>query len=106
MLEEKIMLTPEEILDKAFKIDARGYRPQEVDKYLDIIIRDYSEFMTIVRRYEHEMQNIISDNEKLRREIRNYKDKLDIIKSSSNSGVNNVDILKRISELEKVVYGE
>ena len=32
MYSDKIYLTPQEILDKEFKIDARGYRPQEVDK--------------------------------------------------------------------------
>ena len=42
MYNDKIFLTPKEILDKEFKIDARGYRPQEVDKFLDMVIRDYS----------------------------------------------------------------
>ena len=37
MYNEKIFLTPKEILDKEFKIDARGYRPQEVDKFLDML---------------------------------------------------------------------
>lgn len=38
MIEEKILLTTNDILEKEFKIDARGYRPQEVDKFLDIVI--------------------------------------------------------------------
>ena len=42
MYNGKIYLTPQEILDKDFKIDARGYRPQEVDEFLDMIIRDYT----------------------------------------------------------------
>ena len=33
-------------MEKEFKIDARGYRPQEVDNFLDIIIKDYAEFKT------------------------------------------------------------
>ena len=41
MYNEKLFLTPQEILEKEFKIDAKGYRPQEVDKYLDMVIRDY-----------------------------------------------------------------
>ena len=36
MYGENISLTPQDILDKEFKIDTRGYRPQEVDKFLDI----------------------------------------------------------------------
>ena len=31
---DRLYLTPQEILEKEFKIDARGYRPQEVDKFL------------------------------------------------------------------------
>ena len=38
------------------------------------------------------------------KEIRNLKASLDI--AGSNKGVTNVDLLKRISDLEKVVYGE
>ncbi len=41
MIDDKLFLTPEEILNKEFKIDARGYRMQEVDKFLDMVIRDY-----------------------------------------------------------------
>ena len=44
MYNDKITLTPQEILDKEFKIDARGYRPQEVDKALDIVISDYKAY--------------------------------------------------------------
>ena len=35
MYGDKISLTIEDILNKDFKIDARGFRPQEVDKFLD-----------------------------------------------------------------------
>ena len=49
MYNDKITLNPQEILDKEFKIDARGYRPQEVDKFLDMVIRDYTEFMNVIK---------------------------------------------------------
>ena len=52
MYNNRIYLTPQEILDKEFKIDARGYRPQEVDKFLDLVIRDYTEFSTIINSQE------------------------------------------------------
>ncbi len=42
MMNDKLFLTPQEILEKDFKIDARGYRMQEVDKFLDMVIRDYT----------------------------------------------------------------
>ena len=36
MYHDRIALTIKDILEKEFKIDARGYRLQEVDKFLDI----------------------------------------------------------------------
>lgn len=103
-MNEKILLTPNDILEKDFKIDARGYRPQEVDKFLDVIIKDYTEFINIIRRYDSEFKNLESENIKLKNELRNLKSNLDI--ANTNKGVTNVDILRRISELEKIVYGE
>lgn len=107
MYSDKIYLTPQEILDKEFKIDARGYRPQEVDKYLDMVIRDYTEFINIIKRNEKEMKDLREDNSKLKAEIRSLREQLVAASSNEgNSNINNVDLLKRISQLEKVVFGK
>ena len=104
MYEDKRFLTAREILEKDFKIDARGYRPQEVDQFLDLIIKDYVDFEATTKRLVTEIKTLEADNAKLKAEIRNLKESLDI--AGSNKGVTNVDLLKRISDLEKVVYGE
>lgn len=104
MLEEKILLTTKDILEKEFKIDTRGYRPQEVDKFLDIIMSDYTEYNKIIKRLDTEIKTVLTENAKLKAEIRELKSQIEI--ASQNKGVTNVDILKRLSELEKVVYGE
>ncbi len=104
MYEDKRFLTAREILEKDFKIDARGYRPQEVDQFLDMIIKDYVDFETTTKRLVTEIKALESENNKLKAEIRNLQASLDI--AGSNKGVTNVDLLKRISDLEKVVYGE
>ena len=104
MYEDKRFLTAKEILEKEFKIDARGYRPQEVDQFLDMIIKDYVDFEATTKRLVTEIKALENDNAKLQAEIRNLKASLDI--AGSNKGVTNVDLLKRISDLEKVVYGE
>lgn len=49
MYMDKITLTMQDILEKEFKIDTRGYRLQEVDKFLDIIIKDYNEYNNIIK---------------------------------------------------------
>ena len=104
MYDDKRFLTAREILEKDFKIDARGYRPQEVDQFLDLVIKDYVDFEATTKRLVTEIKALESDNAKLKAEIRNLKASLDI--ANSNKGVTNVDLLKRISDSEKVVYGE
>ena len=104
MYDDKRFLTAREIVEKDFKIDARGYRPQEVDQFLDLVIKAYVDFEATTKRLVTEIKALESDNAKLKAEIRNLKASLDI--ANSNKGVTNVDLLKRISDLEKVVYGE
>lgn len=109
MYNERIYLTPQEILDKEFKIDARGYRPQEVDKFLDMIIRDYTEFLAILKKKDMEISNLSNENNALKAEIRRLKSNIEAAEDSAASGfrnVNNVDLLRRLSQLEKVVFGK
>ena len=110
MYSDKIYLTPQEILDKEFKVDARGYRPQEVDKYLDMVIRDYTEFISIIKNKDKEIKDLTEDNIKLKQEIRRLKTTIEAAEDSvlgmQMRSVNNVDLLRRISQLEKIVYGK
>ena len=104
MYNEKIFLTPQEILEKEFKIDAKGYRPQEVDKFLDMVIRDYTEFASIINKLKNDNKYLAEDNAKLKAEYRKLKNEEN--NGSSNNSFNNIDLLKRISNLEKIVYGK
>lgn len=106
MLFEEISLTPQEILDKDFKVDTRGYRPQEVDKFLDVIIGDYTKFISMVKRNEAEKKELIEENLRLKKELRDCKDKIELLKNTPNKELTNVDMLRRISTLEKVVFGD
>jgi len=105
---ERIYLTAQDILEKEFKIDARGYRPQEVDKFLDMVIRDYTEYNSIIRKIEKDKKDLIDDNNKLKQELRYLKEQLEMKNTSENNTktLTNVDLLKRISQLEKVVFGK
>lgn len=103
-MNDKITLTANDILEKEFKIDARGYRLQEVDKFLDIIIKDYTEYDKLIRKYNTELKAVLDENAKLKNEIRNLKSTLSVAQGSS--GQTNLDILRRLGELEKIVYGE
>ena len=50
MFQNNLNLTANEILEKEFKIDTRGYRLKEVDQYLDLIIQDYETFIKIIEQ--------------------------------------------------------
>ena len=107
MYSDRIYLTPQEILEKEFKIDARGYRMQEVDKFLDMVIRDYTEFLRTIKKLEKDNLDLIEDNKKLQAEYRKLKASIEA-SSDGNSGngqMNNSDLLRRLSNLEKIVYG-
>ena len=73
MYQNKIELSPQDILEKEFKIDTRGYRLKEVDQYLDIIINDYERFYTIINDLEKEKADLLGEIMNLKQEIRNMK---------------------------------
>ncbi len=106
MYQERIMLSPKDILEKEFKIDTRGYRPQEVDKFLDAVISDYEEMFSMMREYERDKKDLIDENMRLKQEIRSLRTKLEVVRDSGPNEVNNADLLRRLSNLEKIIYGE
>ena len=106
MFQNRVQLTPQEILDKDFKVDVRGFNPKEVDQFLDVIIGDYEEFIKIIKEKDTEISELQEEIMNLKAEIRSLKTNLDIAKSGEKREVTNLDILKRLSQLEKTVYGD
>ena len=106
MYQERILLTVKDILEKEFKIDTRGYRPQEVDKFLDVIIRDYEEMISIIKELDSDKKSLLEDNMRLKQEIRMLRTKLDVVKDSGTSAASSSDDLRRLSNLEKIIYGD
>ena len=107
MYQNKIELSPQDILEKEFKIDTRGYRLKEVYQYLDIIINDYERFYTIINDLEKEKADLLGEIMNLKQEIRNMKMNAEIARNNTDiPEVTNVDLLRRLSKLEKMVYGK
>ena len=106
MVNDRIILTPQDILEKEFKVDDRGYRAKEVDKFLDMIIKDYTEYNKVIKSLNREINTLTEENNRLRSELRKLKELESVAESDSRRSVNNVDLLKRISQLEKIVYGK
>ncbi|MBQ7137080.1 MAG: cell division regulator GpsB [Bacilli bacterium] len=106
MYQNKVTLTPQDILEKEFKIDTRGYRLKEVDQFLDIIIGDYEQFLLLLKDSEREKEELLEEIMSLKQEIRNLKMSIEIAKSGDSKEVTNVDVMRRLSQLEKIVYGK
>ncbi|MCI6108446.1 MAG: cell division regulator GpsB [bacterium] len=106
MYQNKITLMPQDILEKEFKIDTRGYRLKEVDQFLDIIIGDYEQFLNIINNLEKEKADLLGEIMNLKQELRNSKMSMEVARNNVEvPEVTNVDILRRLSQLEKMVYG-
>lgn len=108
MNNSRIVLTTQDIVNKDFTIEPKGFKPQEVDAFLDIIIKDYVAYDKEIKRLRKELATLSEENSNLRGEIRKLKDLETIVSEDKETSkpVNNVDLLRRISQLEKVVYGK
>lgn len=106
-MNQDLNLTQDDILEKEFKIDTRGYRLKEVDQFLDLIIADYGTFIDVIKKQELEKDRMAEEIIELKKQLRDANVNVEIAKASGNNApVNNVDILKRLSNLEKVIFGK
>ncbi len=95
-MENKLtQLSTKEILDKDFKTSMRGYNQEEVDAYLDIIIQDYEALEAKIKQLEEEhVRTTRKPEEPVRPRVQ------------ATNHQANYDILKRVSNLEKAVFGK
>lgn len=82
------------ILEKEFKTGMRGYNQEEVDLFLDDVIQDYQ----LLKKRISELE---TENNRIKEELEAAEKR----PSSGNSGATNFDLLKRISNLERHVFG-
>lgn len=104
-MKNEIVLSSDTLLNWDFKLDARGYRPQEVDKVLDIVINDYKTFAKKEKEYKDKIDELNNQILDLKHQLRNANENMQIYKSSEKE-VTNLDLIKRVSQLEKIIYGK
>ncbi|MCM3389028.1 cell division regulator GpsB [Ureibacillus chungkukjangi] len=93
----EIKLNSKIILEKEFKKAMKGYSVDQVDQFLDQIMEDYDVFEKIV-------EELRSENNRLKEELENNTARRTQV-SPPAVGNTNFDILKRLSNLEKHVFG-
>lgn len=115
----QLNLTPDEIVHKSFRFRYRGYDQNEVDPFLDTVIKDYETMIERIKTLEQDNSRLVKRVDELTKQTESL--------SGSNSGygigpaptnyhsevtpnapVNstNYDILRRISNLERHVFGD
>lgn len=104
-----IKLSAKIILDKDFKTGLRGYSQDEVDQFLDEIIQDYESFEQVLKQKEAR----IAELEQQLRDANNGKATVaqPVLQKkeapiAQQGNVTNYDILKRLANLEKRVFGD
>ncbi len=98
----RISLSTKDILQKQFKRSFRGFDIEEVDAFLDLIIRDYDTFQKEISFLQAENERLLTKVDELSRQA--TVSKANRSSNLSSSGVTNFDILKRLSNLEKHVF--
>ncbi|EUJ32971.1 hypothetical protein MFLO_05130 [Listeria floridensis FSL S10-1187] len=97
-------LTAKEILEKEFKTGLRGYNPEDVDEFLDLVIKDYGTFTQEIEALQAENIRLVQE---LDQEPAVVKKEVSSVPETpvQPAGTTNFDILKRLSNLEKHVFG-
>lgn len=91
-----IKLTSKVILEKEFKKSVKGYNVDQVDQFLDQIMEDYDKF-------EEVLNALKAENERLKEELAGSSKKTVAQPNTNNM---NYDIIKRLANLEKAVFGD
>lgn len=102
-------LTAQEIFEKEFHVDIKGYAPAEVDEFLDLIIEDYQvydekmgELGQALSRYEEKIKELQQEIYTLQSENQNLNEKVSADYVNGNTDM--IDLLKRIARLEQAVF--
>ncbi|MFC4771489.1 cell division regulator GpsB [Enterococcus hermanniensis] len=99
-----LIYTPNNILEQEFKTKMRGYDPIEVDEFLDNVIKDYE-------AYNKDLLMLKEENDRLKAKVEQLSKAQPApsrVKEAApkSSAVTNFDILKRLSNLEREVFGK
>ncbi|WP_125703405.1 cell division regulator GpsB [Lacticaseibacillus daqingensis] len=100
-----LQLDAKTILEKSFKTKVRGYDADEVDEFLDLVIKDYEAYNAELDRLNEENARLRSRVDELTKQLSVSKSVAAATPSQPSASATNYDILKRLSNLERHVFG-
>lgn len=107
-------LNKEAILNKQFIPSYKGYDTNDVDEFLDLVLKDYSQIDEIVKKNDETISTLKRENESLKSSLRDLKREQELVglKITSKkqnldytpSSIDNLELLKRCAMYEKKLY--
>ena len=108
-MQKKLTLSSDDIVNTEFSLQYKGYVPQEVDAFLDEVVKNYEVIEEIRDYYETQNKALQKTNSVLRAKIDDLETKLEIEKNKNNSiekvdSTSNLDLIKKIAKLESELF--
>ncbi|OTO53457.1 cell division regulator GpsB [Enterococcus faecium] len=101
-----LVYSPKDILQQEFKTKMRGYDPVEVDEFLDNIIKDYETYSKELLALQEENDRLSAKLAQLSKTQGAAQTRVQQTEVPKSAAVTNFDILKRLSNLEREVFGK
>ncbi|MDY6430809.1 MAG: DivIVA domain-containing protein [Bacilli bacterium] len=113
MNEKTIILNSNKVLTKKFIPHGKGYDPDEVDAFLDVVVQDYVVFENYAKeskdyiiKLETALKNEKEHSRALEIENAKYAARFEGVKNNNNVNLSNIDYINRIDKLEKALYAQ
>lgn len=103
-METKLNLDVHAILDKEFHVDFKGYSASEVDALLDLVIEDYQIYDQMIAKMSETALLQERTIASLKAKILELESKQKVLNEGESLNSSQMDILKRLSRLEQIVY--
>lgn len=101
-----IKLTTKDIFEQDFKIGFRGYDQDEVNDFLDDIMKDYDAYEAIIKELKGEIARLKAQATNNSRSVTTVAEETTaVLRTERQSSATNFDILRRLNRLEKEVLG-
>ncbi|MDW8751694.1 cell division regulator GpsB [Streptococcus suis] len=101
-----IIFTTKDILEKDFKTEFRGYDKNEVNDFLDEIMKDYDAYEAIIKELKGEIARLKAQAANSPKSATSTEPANDFLQAERPASATNFDILRRLNRLEKEVFGK
>ncbi len=103
---KQMHLNSQEIFDKSFNVDFKGYTPTEVDAFLDLVIQDYELFENTLESLQAKVEHYEQVISELSTQNQTLQGKLVSAQQKGSEERSFVDLIRRVARLEEIVFNK